>query len=823
MHTSNSKHEYTVLTSFLSLKSNLPKERTNQRHKVEHQEENRIMGQCPLSIMPIDDDPSSLYQLADQYCRNNYDEDADIPPGRVSFSTNDTSPEDVESQFLSSEHRFDPSSCILNPKPILAALEYQEMEMERLTCERLKSLSKATTIGSETCGDGDGDGDGQGGAATNNNFEQSTVVGADSGGLPGAANGGGASSTVIGGNASEALTDATRLIGNRDRYAAKRRFRTGITYTGQTITLPQRSSPATTPASTDLPSRSMSMSTSASQRHKPDTIAEEGGGEDSRLDPRAGTEGGGETEAEAEDERTSPRHRGTTDPSFLSMGSFGSAGSCSINSFVISKGEEEAPSSPVNGADGVGGGCSGVMDGDVESMRKRYQSRLGSSFEGAEDGLDYERTDKGLSRPAADDAEEEKNTSPPKSSWLPALLPYFREEKNPLKIEAGSGGTASDALLRLRRPAGPLRLKMKAHMMDFYRNDYLRVFPASPLPRGLERTTDETGLGRGSRGSSPSAALLSRMKQERKLLLSGRLPPGWRGAPWDVDPESGMLPVLLSVDDTPFLDLAMSGSLGLIERAPPLATGDMKVEGRFASPRSVTAIDPPPSPAAVGEQKSPRHYLTLYERSTSMPLAVCALKSPEGDPVVRIYATRPRVSGQRPAAYASDLGLLSPVDRAHAGGGDGDDHHSSPRADNNTPLYAWAELCVYGDFPRPVKYSIYLSAGSDGRFEREPTYRSTHIVSGCPDVMMVGRTRGRGGARSEAEYRGCCTISLRRDASSMKIDEACLEVAVSVGVDPALFLCLAAVVDETVELAMRKHYVNRPGKGSSSRKLRRKF
>ena len=209
--------------------------------------------------------------------------------------------------------------------------------------------------------------------------------------------------------------------------------------------------------------------------------------------------------------------------------------------------------------------------------------------------------------------------------------------------------------------------------------------------------------------------------------------------------------VRLLVDDSSFLDLAMTGSLGMIDRA----------DG--------SSLPRPPS-----QQKSPAHYLVLINRRSGVPLAVCALKSHHGPPVVRIYATKSRVIGQQPAASTAGLGL---------------------NWTDSLPLFAWAEFATEGEFPMPARYSLYMASGSDGRFEKEPSYRASHHRTGSPDMFVVGRTQ------TETEYQGCALLSMESSSDG----DSYLSLSVSRGIDPALMICFAAIVDETVEKIMRLH------------------
>lgn len=290
-----------------------------------------------------------------------------------------------------------------------------------------------------------------------------------------------------------------------------------------------------------------------------------------------------------------------------------------------------------------------------------------------------------------------------------------------------------------------LFLKMKLHLAEYCQNEYLTIFPTSPTPAGFVR-----------RASSSS-----NMKQESapnlSLSSSSNSSSSRGSATREVDFGSGVtaFPIRLLVDNSSFLDLAVTGSLGLINRG----NGGQQV------------------PGSPSRQKSPSHYIVLINRRSGVPLAVCALKSHHGPPVVRIYATKSRVIGQRPAASTGDLGLTWTA---------------------SYPLFAWAEFTTEGEFPMPVRYSLYMASGSDGRFEKEPSYRASHPSTGSPDITMVGRTQ------TEIDYTGCALLSVVSDENENH-GEPFLSLSISRGIDPALLICFGAIVDETLPENMRRN------------------
>ena len=284
--------------------------------------------------------------------------------------------------------------------------------------------------------------------------------------------------------------------------------------------------------------------------------------------------------------------------------------------------------------------------------------------------------------------------------------------------------------LRTEEFMSVLYLTMKANLFQYYRNQFLPMFPDLPHAPGLSELANEESYD--MRVVESDSDSTDSEKHE------------WFGDNLQLSPIR-----LLSNDDF-FLDLAITGSLGLVPR-------HVRARRFLLRPN----------------QKSPDHYLVLINRRSGVPLAVCALKATSGLPVVRLYATKQRVPGQRPAASTTQLGL------------DWCDF---------LPLYTWAEIVTEGEFPGPVSYYIYMASGSDGCFSSVPSFRASFLASGCPDFKVVGRTD------KERYEAGCALISLRIKEANR---DPCFHLEVAKGLDPALFICLTAVIDELFEKAMR--------------------
>ena len=194
--------------------------------------------------------------------------------------------------------------------------------------------------------------------------------------------------------------------------------------------------------------------------------------------------------------------------------------------------------------------------------------------------------------------------------------------------------------------------------------------------------------------------------------------------------------IMYSTNGESFLGLALGGSLGLASLG-------------VSSPSNYE-----------------KDYLILRDSSTGVPLAVCALKSPHKEPVVRIYATKPCIRSQISAGSSSDIGIVGP----------------------SVDLFAFAEFRTEGSFPYPMRYALYFSSGEEGKYEPDPKYKGSHPVPGLPNVTFVGRP-GR-----DPTYRGCCLLTTKE--SKEYINQSNCQISISKGIDSALFVCIAAIIDE---------------------------
>lgn len=292
-----------------------------------------------------------------------------------------------------------------------------------------------------------------------------------------------------------------------------------------------------------------------------------------------------------------------------------------------------------------------------------------------------------------------------------------------------------------------LHLKMQAPSAKFYQNRLCHIMPYAPFSQAVSNgilTTALTPPRTKRRRNLHLPDMTSTSDDDDSSVASARLEINYRQGP-------ASLPVRLLVTGDPFLDLSLTGCLGLID--------DRKKLGKH------------------GHVPFPENYLVLMNSRTGAPVAVCALRSAStGPPIMRIYATKNRVFGQKAVAKTSSLGL---------------DWYPSKA------LYPWAEVASEGRYPKPTKYSIYMAYGSEGCFESEPSYRALQDPNGGPTIRMVGRTE------RENNYSGCATLSLCRDENALGLNNTFWKVSVSEGIDPAMLICFAAFCDETIEKTMR--------------------
>jgi hypothetical protein len=345
---------------------------------------------------------------------------------------------------------------------------------------------------------------------------------------------------------------------------------------------------------------------------------------------------------------------------------------------------------------------------------------------------------------------------------IESVLKIASEEisSTPLALAFGSRNTCigplacvadqspSDYGQHVREYLGTLHLKMKPHFAEYYKTQLSRFLPDNPITQAVCHGISPTRL-------SPPRSMRRLAGPEGSVSTDSTA--SSQSMDFGVGPPSNSIRML--VTDSVFMDLAITGTLGLVDRK------------KSSQPRVTTGKS---TRKCI---KSPEHYMVLLNRRSGFPLAVCALKSGStGPPVVRVYATKRRVFGQRPAAMTGKLGL---------------------GWTDSFPLYTWAEIVTEGRYPDRVRYAIYIATGSDGRFEDKPSYLAVHESSGSPEIQVVGQTE------RETSYTGCALLSLCSDDDALGDDNVFLRLSIAKGIDPALLLCFAAFVDEAMEKTMR--------------------
>jgi hypothetical protein len=316
-------------------------------------------------------------------------------------------------------------------------------------------------------------------------------------------------------------------------------------------------------------------------------------------------------------------------------------------------------------------------------------------------------------------------------------------------------------------------------------------------------------------------------------------------------------PVRMWVTNQVFLDLAVTGSLGWVRQQPP------KGSAAKCNPLSSTSSwNPSPNPyLALINRRSLVPLVVCTSGATDS-----ALRGPRGSLSVLVYATKRRHPDQRPALSTrklngvgdkSSLPGASSIDAANPGDGG---------ASYDLPLYSWAKIAVEGSYPHRVTYAVHMavsdadnaSTWSDDTastgYEPVAQYVAVHDSFRTPEVVVKTRTTPRS-CGSRRDYAGCAIVSLcharrrrtgaanggtrdlfaasRHDDADDNGDDdeegggsndVCTRVSVSTEgwggagrgeekgrrgagggavVDPALLLCLGAVVDEFIEKSLR--------------------
>lgn len=313
---------------------------------------------------------------------------------------------------------------------------------------------------------------------------------------------------------------------------------------------------------------------------------------------------------------------------------------------------------------------------------------------------------------------------------------------------------------RVKDHVAVLHLRLRLRCIHFFKLHLSRKLPNHPLTIAIEDGIRSTNL-KSTQVSAKSQRLPFLINASDDSCSSSSVMEFGAGPPSSL--------VRLLVTDNAFLDLAVSGSLGLASRK--------------RRPRA-TYID-------HRVLQSPDEFVVLLNRRSGVPLAVCALRKARGviggehteaSPIVRMYSTKRRFLGQTIAATTEQLGLT----------------WSEP-----LPLYMWAEFMTSGAFPDKVSYSIHLVTDSMDSVETSPSYYATQETPGSPDILVTGRTS------QEWRHSGCAVLSMCTGNEDCDDDDVFLKLSMAKGVDPALLICFSCFVDELWEKTMRKQMLQR--------------
>ena len=251
------------------------------------------------------------------------------------------------------------------------------------------------------------------------------------------------------------------------------------------------------------------------------------------------------------------------------------------------------------------------------------------------------------------------------------------------------------------------------------------------------------------------------------------------GLDFGIGPPSS--PIQLLATNTVFIDLAVTGALGLNPKK-------QRIRAAYIDRKVLL---------------SPDDHIVLLNRRSGVPIAVCTVVTSITShfPVVRMYATKRRVPNQCAATNTGKLGFTWT---------------------ESLPLYTWAEFVTEtidpnDPVPTPQSYSIYFVSDSDDgtTLESAPKYQASVVTTQSansnttslspPIIKIVGRTS------REFQSSGCATISMcsdvttDHDRNSSNRDTIFWKLSISQGIDPAVFICFNAFVDEIMERTMRWH------------------
>lgn len=298
-----------------------------------------------------------------------------------------------------------------------------------------------------------------------------------------------------------------------------------------------------------------------------------------------------------------------------------------------------------------------------------------------------------------------------------------------------------------------LHLKTRAYMSDFYADEFLMYFPQYPVPQELS-ANHRKDMGHDA------MSLLHNPENASKSKASS-----WSRVSLDMISSGVVSPIMLAVDDSSFLDMAIYGSLGL-------GTARTEASQRLISKQKNSSI-------------GMKDFLILGKSNGEQPLLVCSLKSRRGKPVVRIFSTKPRSMGQKSIICTDQLGLT--------------------QESQSHPLYTWAELRTEGEFPDAnARYYLHTCTGRKNEFHKKPLLTAIHKCEGSTEIQIFGHREDREMSAIGEPFH-CARVCVRTTSTSQRCPpEANFMISIVKGVEVANILAMVAVIDELIEFNMKK-------------------
>ena len=354
-----------------------------------------------------------------------------------------------------------------------------------------------------------------------------------------------------------------------------------------------------------------------------------------------------------------------------------------------------------------------------------------------------------------------------------ALVDEWRSSHNPANaVNSTQSKTArtlpnqmADAIFELeelqelrRQHMTAIHLQMKTSVVDYYQNEYARAFPDTPAPALFQQTV-----------SQPQQQPWNDVPQ---LAPSDELSSKSSTSSISMDSLNcqNTFPIQLVADESSFMNLAFVGSLGLSPRKRCNDSPATSLTGSRSSGRS--------------SLKSPDHYLILLDTARNVPVGIVAAKVGSGPPVLRVYATKPRVPGQKQSASTEDLGLSTILEQSF-------------------PLYPWAEIVTRGKLRTELSFELFMATGSNGQYRASSSYRTSFSLASAKESSPQPKTVVEITGRTDKETfdSGCALFSF---LNSPLDRQSYLQIDVASGIDPALMLCFASSIVEIVEAGMQR-------------------